>query len=371
MKKFCCIILVALLLMPAASAAEMEREQVISDWAVESVERAYALGISGDLFTYDLREPIERGSFAEKATGLVAIEFGSNLTSYVFITNYRNEAAKSEAEPYDPFAQLTALQVSKDLGILQGRGDGDDDIYSHITRQEAAVMLARTYRAYAGDDDPVFPPVYFDDRDDIADWAMDDIQLMNHLGIMTGTGWERFDPLGSYTIEQCLVTLLRLHENAPYDGVVTENPFAISPPENGFSKIFEKSDLRFAFETDNYYICAYHYVTQNPMGNYYVYIDIVDRDMSYRSYPTEILRGSSSRGRVHVEPEDPFITADGACLTYTAVLPVDAYDYYYDENIEPQEKLLFVKGIYTVTMDLATGEQTWTREDLPEGRVEE
>jgi hypothetical protein len=44
----------------------------------------------------------------------------------------------------------------------------------------------------------------------------------------------------------------------------------------------------------------------------------------------------------------------------------DAYSKYYDSDGSIVETLLFPKGIYTVTMDLATGEQTYTRADLPE-----
>ena len=41
---------------------------------------------------------------------------------------------------------------------------------------------------------------------------MTDVQLMTHLGIMNGVGEDKFDPNGSYSVEQCLVTLVRLYE---------------------------------------------------------------------------------------------------------------------------------------------------------------
>lgn len=43
-----------------------------------------------------------------------------------------------------------------------------------------------------------------------------DMALMRRLGIMNGVGAGRFDPLGTYTKEQCFISLLRLYENGIY-----------------------------------------------------------------------------------------------------------------------------------------------------------
>jgi len=356
MKKSIALLLMLLLLVPTAKAAETRYKYEASEWARKDVENAKALGFDYRLYGGNLRLPIDRGVFAENAASLVAVEFGSNIKSYLLIMNYRGEAVSGE--PVD----LQALDVAKNLGIIQGRGDEDWGVYSPITRQEAAVMLARTYRAYQGNVPDRVKPLTFSDQNDIADWALDDVQLMNQLGIMTGFGDGRFDPKGSYTIEQCLVTLLRLHEKAPYDGSKQENPFTIPKLDGVFMKSFEKSNFVFAIETEDYYICARSYRTQSVIGSHYYYIDIINQDLSMQSYLTAIITGSSYRGDYHARPENPAISADGTMLFYTATVEEDVYhvDVYDNRGQAP----ILLKGIYTVTMDLKTGEQTHTRADL-------
>ena len=52
----------------------------------------------------------------------------------------------------------------------------------------------------------------FADESDIAPWAEDAVGSLNALRIMEGVGGERFDPYGAYTIEQSLVTLVRVYD---------------------------------------------------------------------------------------------------------------------------------------------------------------
>lgn len=365
MKRLLVFCLVVLLLTPAAKAAEAEEAAYpfeMSDWAREDAEKAMELLDirSPHVINYsDLSLPIYRFDFAQKAASLAAAEFGSNMESYLLVMNYRGQAE------HGPSFSLSALDVAKSLGIIEGRGDGDWDAYSSVTRQEAAVMLARTYRACGGSVPGTLTPLSFADQADIADWALEDVRLMNQLGIMTGVGDGRFDPLGSYSSEQCLVTLLRLHETAPCDGSGQENPFAIPAWEGSFLKTFDNSNLAFAAETEEYYICAWTYTYGTGLGYEYYYIEIVDReDLSLRSYPTAIIRGSSWRGDYHVRPENPALSEDGARLTYTAAVEEDVYHVDFEGNRE--QTPMFLKGVYTVTMDLKTGEQTYTRADLDE-----
>ncbi len=343
-----------MLMVPTANAAETEYPYESSEWAQEYIKKALALGITHRPYGGDLRLPIERGDFAEKAASLVAIEFGSNLECYRDIMCYRGQVANGEP------LYLTALDVAKNLGIIQGRGDGNWDEYSSITRQEAAVMLARTYRAYGGKVPKTLTALTFTDRDDIADWAMADVQLMNHLGIMTGIEDNRFDPMGSYTSEQCLVTLLRLHEKAPYDGSLQENPFFIPVIKGGLVKNWDNGSLAFAIETEKYYI--FSCISGSALGVLYYKIDIIDQDLCRRSYHPVIVTGSNMRGRQEARPENAYISEDGTKLIYTATVKKDVYY----NGLEDQNPPVQLKGIYTVTMDLKTGEQTYTRTNLKE-----
>ena len=180
MKRALALFLAMLLLAPTALAAEEAFPYRTSDWARAEVGQAAELGLIYDPYGHfsDLRSPITRGDFASNAAALVAKGFGKDLEGYVLIMRYRGQTK-------DPAFTYSATDAAADLGILQGRGDGtqDYDRDAHITRQEAAAMLARTYRACQSAEPDVLEPVAFTDQEDIAGWALEDVALMNQLGI--------------------------------------------------------------------------------------------------------------------------------------------------------------------------------------------
>lgn len=360
MKRALAFFLVLLLMVPTALAAEEEFPYHTSDWAREEVSRAAELGLIYDPYGHfsDLRAPVTRGDFASNAAALVAKGFGKDLEGYVLIMRYRGQVE-------DPAFTYSAIDAAADLGILQGRGDGTQgyDRDARITRQEAAAMLSRTYRAYQSAEPDVLEPVTFTDQEDIADWALEDVVLMSQLGIMNGVGDGRFDPLGTYTEEQCFISLLRLYEMVPFDGAGRENPFSILEPQPGFLSTFPNSGYyAFAVESEDYFTFSMIYPSLGWSNTVY-HIYVIDRDLSVRRYETPILEFIGFRGPDHGKPENPVLSQDGTSLTYTVTLTEDAYHYDFYET----PPLLFEKGIYTVTMDLATGEQTWTRAELGTG----
>ncbi len=363
MRRFFVLLLVSLLLLPMVHATEQTSpldDFVLSAWAREDVQKALDLHLLSPNVLLDLRQPISRGSFAGKAASLLALEFGSNMDAYLLIQNYRGLARE------DAFPIQYSPDIGKRLGIIEGRENGDMDWTSSITRQEAAVMLARTYRAYHADIPEDLQELTFADQADIAPWAWADVQLMSHLGILRGNQWNAFEPNRLYSIEQCLVTLVRLYENAPADGSVQENPFAIPRLDEGFFHVWETGSYAFALETEDYYICAFEPESLGSgIGSRCYDIQIVEQDFSLRSYPSEILLAVSSRGAIHARPEHPRLSEDGTKLLYTANVPTDAYSRFWDAEGKETATLLFPKGIYTVTMDLKTGEQTYTHAELP------
>ena len=358
MKKWIAFFLAMFLLAPTALAAEEEFPYRTSDWAREEVGRAVELDLIYDPYDYFsfIQDAISREDFACNAAALVAKGFGINLEGYVFVMNYRGQAE-------DENFTYSAVDAAVELGILQGTGEGELELDRTITRQEAAAMLARTYRAYQSAEPDVLEPVYFTDREDIADWALEDVALMSQLGIMNGVGDGRFDPLGVYTTEQCILSLLRLYETVPFDGAGQENPFSILEPQPGFLCTFPNSGYyAFAVESQDYFIFSMIYPSQGWSNTTY-HIYVINRDLSVRRYETPILKFIGFRGAEHGRPENPVLSQDGTSLTYTVTLTEDAYHYDFYET----PPLLFEKGIYTVTMDLATGEQTWTRAELGNG----
>ena len=95
------------------------------------------------------------------------------------------------------------------VGVVTGVGNNRFDPYSELTREQAATML---YRLAAAAGKPL-PDVAasFADNGSISSWASKEVGAVQAAGIMNGVGDNRFDPKGSYTYEQSIVTMLRMY----------------------------------------------------------------------------------------------------------------------------------------------------------------
>ena len=365
MKKVLMLFLSALFLLPAAWAVEAQTPDgaryEVSPWAAEDVAQTWTLGLNKVNANVDYRTPVTRWLFGEDAARLVALAYGGDYDAY---DDYHALQDQIGAQPRNG-------TVAEELGLLQGREDGDLDYDTAITRQEAAVVLARTYRAYCDEAHDDAEPLSYADTAQIASWAKEDVQLMTHLGIMNGVGENRFDPQGSYTIEQCLVTLLRLYNNTCKDKPVVENDFFDLPPRQaalaqayrpfGFDDLFAENDKTF--------VIVYRWMSIAAKGPIFIEMTVVDADGTCRSYRNAIKEshqtywGEGEEGQSDAEIDKLWLSEDGSKVYYQSTLTEDVYPYYPSGEYGP---LMFAKGVYTVTLDVATGQQTYTREDLPE-----
>lgn len=351
----------ALLLATSAFATTTKDTYLSSGWAREDIKKAIDLGFARSLDSNgaDYRNPITRGDFAKNTAYMVGRVFNTDMSVYFDVVNYRR-SLEGKLHNFRP-----ELIVTNALGILQGRGGTDNwDENALITRQEAASMLARAYRVYAGVEPESVQPLSFADQGDIASWAMNDVQLMNHLGIMKGTEDNRFDPLGTFTDEQCLVTLLRLYETPAASSHTKPSPFPMTLEEViGSLHLEDMGKLFFKQETKDY--CILVSGSGGTMSGPSYYTFIIDENLSYRKYRTAVpSHYNPLYGPQYEAPEHISLSADGTKLTYTSTVKSDVY---YSNEVIGVEKgdLLFAKGVYTVTLDLKSGEQTYTRTDLP------
>lgn len=360
MKRFVTLFLVALLLATSAFATTTKDTYLSSGWAREDIRKAIDLGFARSPGSNgaDYRAPITRGDFAKNTAYMVGLVFNTDMDEYFGVVNYRRDLeGKSYSRP--------ELLVTNALGILQGRGGTDNwDENALINRQEAASMLARAYRVYAGAEPESVQPLSFADQGDIAAWAKSDVQLMNHLGIMKGTEDNRFNPLGTYTAEQCLVTLLRLYETPAASSHTKPSPFPMTLEEViGSLHLEDMGELFFKQETKDY--CIFVTGSGGTMSGPSYYTYIIDKNLTYRKYRTVVpSHYNPLYGPQYRAPENISLSADGTKLTYTSTVKSDVF---YSNEATGVEKgdLLFAKGVYTVTLDLKTGEQTYTRTDLP------
>jgi hypothetical protein len=152
---------------------------------------------------------ISRSDFSKLAVHLLEIKTGKSISDLLVEKNKTlDTSAFSDTNDPDVLAGYA-------LDIVGGKGDGIFDPDGDITRQEAAVMLARTAKVLGIGIDS--NSVNFADSDKIASWAKDSVSLVssikdktNQSPVMGDTGNNNFSPKASYTKQQAFITMKRL-----------------------------------------------------------------------------------------------------------------------------------------------------------------
>ena len=204
-----------------------------SNWAAEDIITAISMGYlddDPDVFGYqpavtdllgsDYTKAITRGQFAA-----LAIRYYETLMGDITGEDYTIPVNSGD----DVFADSignTDMAKAYTLGILGGYNSAPDrsGVYvgpnDNITREQAATMLTRMMECLIDDFDSVGRTgwtVWYADNlpftDEIADWAYDGVRAVYGVGAMTGTSSTTFSPKSNYTIEQSIVTLMRIDNN--------------------------------------------------------------------------------------------------------------------------------------------------------------
>ena len=204
-----------------------------SNWAAENIITAISMGYlddDPDVFGYqpavtdlldsDYTKAITRGQFAA-----LAIRYYETLMSDITGEDYTIPVNSGD----DVFADCsgdTNMAKAFNLGILGGYNSADtrSGVYvgpnDLITREQAATMLTRLMEKLIVAFDSVGRTgwtVWYADNlpftDEIADWALDGVRAVYGVGAMTGTNGTTFSAKSPYTIEQSIVTIMRIDGN--------------------------------------------------------------------------------------------------------------------------------------------------------------
>ena len=165
-----------------------------SSWAKDQVGLAIDAGIVPQSLQSRYTDTTTRADFCALVVAL--------------IEKYAGEELPAE----EPFTDTDDLNVRKAawLGIVQGVGNGAFNPDGELTREQAATMLERTYRAslriLQGDGTSGFA-----DASSVSSWAADAVAKMENSGIMAGVGNNQFKPQDSYSREQSIMTMFRLY----------------------------------------------------------------------------------------------------------------------------------------------------------------
>ena len=178
-----------------------KNELNISDWAYSDIKTAMEYGIADTrLITYggprDVTRGITRMEFCRLAKNTLL------LTAPLYMDA---EADNGFSDINNTEDALLASQLAA-LGIINGYEDGTFRPDSSITRQEAAVILSRMLGVFEMKEKT---EIAYADIGAIQDWARDGVSNAAAYGIMNGVDNNRFDPEGTYTVEQSIVTMLR------------------------------------------------------------------------------------------------------------------------------------------------------------------
>ncbi len=219
---------------PETPVVDMDADEVTySEWAAEDIINAISMGYlddDPDVFGYqpavtdllgsDYTKAITRGQFAA-----LAVRYYETLMSDITGENYTIPVNYGD----DMFADSTGdINMAKafNLGILGGYNSADTraGVYvgpnDLITREQAATMLTRLMEKLIEAFDSVGRTgwtVWYADSlpftDEIADWAYDGVRAVYGVGAMTGTTGTTFSAKDNYTIEQSIVTIMRIDNN--------------------------------------------------------------------------------------------------------------------------------------------------------------
>ena len=204
-----------------------------SNWAAEDIITAISMGYlddDPDVFGYqpavtdllgsDYTRAITRGQFAA-----LAVRYYETLMGDITGEDYTIPVNSGD----DVFADSTGdenMAKAFNLGILGGYNSADTraGVYvgpnDNITREQAATMLTRLMEKLIVAFDSVGRTgwtVWYADSlpftDTISDWAYDGVRAVYGVGAMTGTTGTTFSAKSPYTIEQSIVTIMRIDNN--------------------------------------------------------------------------------------------------------------------------------------------------------------
>ena len=191
-KRLIALLLAAVLATTVIAPTALASEQP-SSWAAEQVNSATAAGLVPQNLQSAYNQPITRAEFAALVVALYETATGAEITGRA------------------TFNDTNDINVQKAgyIGVVTGVGGGNFAPLSSLTREQAAVMLARLSEAIGqplAESAPTFA-----DNAQISSWAIDAVGKVQAAGIIGGTGNNMFSPQGDYTREQSIVTILRIY----------------------------------------------------------------------------------------------------------------------------------------------------------------
>ncbi len=213
-----------------------------SSWAKHSVDNAVSSGIVLDDLSHDYQKNISRKDFCKLSVNLYLKE-----NSYDDLDDFIKNAIPNDFEEYQKkFKDVNYssydskyITVANILGFVNGTSSSKFSPNKNLTREQASKILVDIYlkklRDISYDFDRNIVSKKFKDDHKISEWARKYVYLVKDLGIMDGTGNNKFKPKAYYTKEQAIVTVMRL--DSKY------NDFLKSHNKSNDDSVFHKNSI--------------------------------------------------------------------------------------------------------------------------------
>jgi len=162
-----------------------------SHWAEEDVSLSIWSGLVPSHLQSDYTQAITRAEFAALAVTLYESQRGQISGRIAFIDT-----------------DDISVQKAAYIGVVRGVGDNLFAPEVNLSRQEGATMLSRLADAIERPL-PRQAPAFLDNNT-ISSWAVDAVGHVHTAEIMRGIGDGTFNPLGEFTRQESIVTMLRM-----------------------------------------------------------------------------------------------------------------------------------------------------------------
>jgi len=165
-----------------------------STWAREGISEAVALGIVPESLQNHYTSNITRAEFTAIAVLLYETITGNEIQGRITFNDTND----------------INVQKAAYIGIITGTGNNNFSPNMQFSREQAAVIITRLAEAI-GQPLPIFTATFADNAD-ISSWARAQTGQVQSAGIMEGVSGNRFNPQGTFTREQSIITMLRLFD---------------------------------------------------------------------------------------------------------------------------------------------------------------
>lgn len=204
------------------SVSELFTDLPLSHWACRQMEYAAKKGIiSGDGDgTCRPDDSVTRVEFVQMIANSFDLERPATGSPKIDFLEHNDTKGAPEGKNFTDVAKddwyFTAVDWGSKAGVINGYEDGRFGVSESITRQDAAVILARVKEACSIVIDKKVSVVEFGDASDIAQYSIDAVKELQQYGVISGYEDGTFHPMGNITRAEAvklIYTMLRLSDN--------------------------------------------------------------------------------------------------------------------------------------------------------------